>query len=378
MLSNNLPEDVMEKIIVRLPVKSLLQFQRVAKSWYTLITNPSFIARHPEWYDFINKSRYPILIICGNVSSPLPRISLISKDKPNWHIEPLPHKIYLRCHGQIKGIFCLHVVINDLEKFLAQGMDVSDLILWNPTTKEDKIIPKCPRHPNGLSFNMFGFGFDSITKDYKVVQVPLRRLEGRHLAELYNFSTNSWRTLDVVVPISADDYHINDCKSYLNGVYHWYINGDMGNGFILSFNFTTELFGKILLPSGINSKSYCGGRVFVLNGSLAVLERDNVTKICKIWVMNEYGVGSSWDKKFETRKISRFFSILGSWGENEILIRKFRNKLISYNLQNHHIHRFKARLHGDTYCFDHVPSLVPLAVTTKSDVVLDGLNTGTS
>lgn len=43
----NLPEDlVIDQILSRLPVKSLMRFKSVCKRWYSFPTNPSFIASH--------------------------------------------------------------------------------------------------------------------------------------------------------------------------------------------------------------------------------------------------------------------------------------------------------------------------------------------
>ena len=41
-----LPEELIVEIILRLPVRSLLQFKCVCKTWKTLISNPQFAKRH--------------------------------------------------------------------------------------------------------------------------------------------------------------------------------------------------------------------------------------------------------------------------------------------------------------------------------------------
>ncbi|KAK2967842.1 hypothetical protein RJ640_001784 [Escallonia rubra] len=46
MASEKLPEDVVREILLMLPVKSLLRCKSICKSWYTLITMPSFISAH--------------------------------------------------------------------------------------------------------------------------------------------------------------------------------------------------------------------------------------------------------------------------------------------------------------------------------------------
>ena len=46
LLSEHLPHDIMFDILTRLPVKSLIRFCRVSKSWYSTITSPIFITKH--------------------------------------------------------------------------------------------------------------------------------------------------------------------------------------------------------------------------------------------------------------------------------------------------------------------------------------------
>ncbi|KAK3012848.1 hypothetical protein RJ639_010348 [Escallonia herrerae] len=45
-MSDYLPDEIIEEILTKLPVKSLLRFTAVCKSWYSHIKNPSFINAH--------------------------------------------------------------------------------------------------------------------------------------------------------------------------------------------------------------------------------------------------------------------------------------------------------------------------------------------
>ncbi|KAI3834061.1 hypothetical protein MKW92_038450, partial [Papaver armeniacum] len=50
-----LPEDVFFEIFVCLPVKSLLRFKSVCKSWCGLIESSDFIYRHADMVDYKSK-----------------------------------------------------------------------------------------------------------------------------------------------------------------------------------------------------------------------------------------------------------------------------------------------------------------------------------
>ncbi|KAI9125497.1 hypothetical protein K1719_002915 [Acacia pycnantha] len=74
----------------------------------------------------------------------------------------------------------------------------SRLILWNPATKEVKVISEFQ-----WQLHLIRFGFDPITMDYKIVRLPYHCFsenEEQPLVEVYNLSTNSWRAINADVP----------------------------------------------------------------------------------------------------------------------------------------------------------------------------------
>ena len=61
MVSFELPEEVVEDIISRLPVKSLKQFSCLNKSWSTCFQNSCFIAKHHHH----SSKKNPSILVCG-------------------------------------------------------------------------------------------------------------------------------------------------------------------------------------------------------------------------------------------------------------------------------------------------------------------------
>ena len=55
---NDLPEDVLMDVFARLPVKSLLQFKCVCKSWYAIIRDPIFITKHLNHQSALSNNGY--------------------------------------------------------------------------------------------------------------------------------------------------------------------------------------------------------------------------------------------------------------------------------------------------------------------------------
>ncbi|KAL4181758.1 hypothetical protein AMTRI_Chr12g272680 [Amborella trichopoda] len=47
ILSDDVPDVLVEKILIKLPTPSILSFKRICKSWYKLLSSPCFLHLHP-------------------------------------------------------------------------------------------------------------------------------------------------------------------------------------------------------------------------------------------------------------------------------------------------------------------------------------------
>ncbi|RXH90692.1 hypothetical protein DVH24_035456 [Malus domestica] len=71
----HIPEEILFEILVRLPVKSLLRFRCVCKSWNTLISSPDFRNAHLE-KNIMRDSYDYVLIRTANYRFSLSRFSI--------------------------------------------------------------------------------------------------------------------------------------------------------------------------------------------------------------------------------------------------------------------------------------------------------------
>ncbi|CAI9762238.1 unnamed protein product [Fraxinus pennsylvanica] len=158
----DIPEDVIINIYLRLPVKSLLRFKCVCKSWCSIITSSRFIYEHLDMALADNrKSRLLIMHHASDTSD----FFLFTNDQlttPTPLTIPKKDPCYFTIIGHCHGLLCLF-----------DGN--SELCLWNPATREIKYIPSSPFPPprtiHGDEDAEFGFGFDWKTRDYKVVKL---------------------------------------------------------------------------------------------------------------------------------------------------------------------------------------------------------------
>ncbi|KAL3526653.1 hypothetical protein ACH5RR_011309 [Cinchona calisaya] len=351
----NLPEDVLTEILIRLPVKSLLQFRCVCKAWCALIKSPLFINIH------LSRSRMNNKCVMVNRFIKDENKNMISyhshDDKESLRVVEVPYLLepprfdleHAKLLGPCNGIICL--------------TDFCDIYLCNPATHECKKLPPvpfgCPEE-HDYSTHYVGFGFDQTTNTFKVIRILRWRPDGEYLdyvrrydvipparAELYYLNSNSWREMDAILPWN---FYYCPCFALLfKGSFHWHANSESSDC-ILSFDMSTEAFREIEYPDEANPDGFGIGlalepanarrmSLVSLNNSLAlVLYSDpfgqTLEQVIDIWVMMEYGVKESWIKNFSIRPLFGIRCPISSWNDDKLLLESSSGQLISCPLQD--------------------------------------------
>ncbi|PIA59856.1 hypothetical protein AQUCO_00400614v1 [Aquilegia coerulea] len=334
-----LPEDIMFQILLWLPVVSLLRFKSVCKSWYSLIKSSQFISLHSNkgtQEDEENYNNHKLFILQSNPSGP--ECKLISSSscggggggggnntiyQASENLD-IPEFLSIYDFSEVrsskmfscKGIIC----------FLHDNWNVS---LWNPATKQFRILPESqiplPGKGNGFKLKI-GFGFDAKTNDYKVVRF-LYSIQNFHAddkyydhVEVYSLSTNSWKTLDMVLSISHVEKDSDPKMPLRNGeIYCWIGGFDWDQSCVISFNFRTEVFDTILLPDDPTFPLDREWQLAILREKIAIVlinyEGDTTALPYsfnyQIWVMNEYGVKDSWSKVYTIGTFTFICKLIG-------------------------------------------------------------------
>lgn len=317
-------DDMMIEILTRLPVKSLIRFRCVCKSWYTSFKSPNFIYKHLNndentrlvvSYETVIEERgveYPFSYICL-----VPDETLVDLSLQDLH----PHTP-VAIIGPCDGIFFL--------------LNSNTLItLWNLATKEYRDLPKCraslPRYTKILRSSI-GFGIDLGNNDYKLVMILTLWDEKRdtfyklsHIA-MFNFNTNVWRGFKGF----EMEYEYLDNKldsTHLNGVCYWIAMQDFDSKVILSFDISAEVFEEIQTPC--NPKSALGN-LGLCNGSLALVVLDEEEKCFDLWVMKE----RCWTKQFTVGPFLEACEPLGLWKKGAFFLESETGQLLLYDPNN--------------------------------------------
>ncbi|PWA45010.1 F-box domain-containing protein [Artemisia annua] len=292
---NNLPPEIIESILRRLPAKSLGRFKSISKPWCSLISNPQFIKAHFHH----NKSTSKVLLVSDSnslyaldINEPYLKsnkedvdISITAKELAFPLVQPpiMWEEVLGSCNG------------------LVLAKDVDDKVfITNPTTREVMEVPFSPfALPVHESFVMYGFGYDSSSEDYRVITISFWDTDNEHNPDCtdmyvcsYSLRENSWRKLSD----SPYDHAVGHLTSgvLVNENLHWLTSVRPGySSTIAAFSLVNEEFSEIDLPSSINNDNAVFNELVVVGGKLGVFG----TRLGNdLWVMEEYGVGASWIK----------------------------------------------------------------------------------
>ncbi|XP_049374406.1 F-box/kelch-repeat protein At3g23880-like [Solanum verrucosum] len=296
-----LPAELITEILLRLPVKSLLQFRSVSKSWLSLISSPEFVKNHlllsasnKDYTHYgvmfkVASSAIHVVTVCS-LSSLLhhPVKEAIDLDYPGKY--PKDHR-YPRIVGSVNGLICL-------ANSLFNG--VQELFLWNPSTRKYNRLPNYRLHrPRGHCCLQehrgkcnFGFGYNELQDDYKVVGIfpaykstQLCRFE----VHIYSLRSNSWRRIND----SAWEF-LHVPGKLVNRKLYWLQN----RGNISSIDLGNEKWTEIEKP--FSFKEYGYFVLGVLGSDLSVL--CNYKNFhADVWIMKDYEAKASWTKMLTIR-----------------------------------------------------------------------------
>jgi F-box interacting protein len=331
IMSNRLPHDLQNQILVSLPVKSLLRFQCVSKTWKSLITSPTFISMHVEHSE--STDNYAHLLHSQKYIKFHTEYQLHHMDGSFSEFQKLetPCQIGDRDYDEVldcKGLILFRTICQ-------RRNDVESLILWNPAIRMSLSLPRpCINVATSDKHDVYGFGFDHTSNDYKV----LRLVTGRYKffppqAELYKLCTGAWETVRIAENFQ---YAIRaGTQALVNGASHWVGNHKRDMAFyspklvIVLFHMCDEEFRVMKLPDYLSSLYVNHAFLKVSGGLLSLMEYNNLS--CNIWLMKEYGVIESWTKQFT---IDLDFGMF-TFRNNEKILGEKQSKPVLYDPNTH-------------------------------------------
>lgn len=310
-MSDFLPEEVVINILARLPVKSLLRFRCVSKSWKSLISCPNFVSMHIH-HSYLSKTPTPSPRILLRHYSRDKKVEVYSVHRNNETFDVEEDiKISFPFRGLASSYFRIVGFCNGLLCLSDDMFGYSNLImLWNPLVRKKLTLPLPRSRLENLGPYMFilGFGYDVKSKDFKVVRVAY--VQGDHgynlppIVEIFSLKTGNWREMSTDhLPQSFVIEHFWS-QAFVHGKVHWVAYKQRAvstnENLIMAFDLGSEVFEEIPLPNPLINESPVNINSVVYEEKLAVIHYNGRvgTDKCSIWVMEEYGSRKSWIKMF--------------------------------------------------------------------------------
>ncbi|KAL6971095.1 hypothetical protein U1Q18_030777 [Sarracenia purpurea var. burkii] len=288
---SRLPEEIVAKILLRLPVKSLGRCKCVSKSWLSLISDPFFVKSHlNQAVSDADSGRFRIFTVpfhSIDYESPSSFEDVDDGDRDNDALVDLD--ILSRepdegaeIVGSCNGLICLLY-------------DPNCFILWNPTTRDSRELPP---PPSSSPDTVRGFGCLSSLDDYKVVQAIPTGNPNQFTVEIFSLKDNSWRRIEGL----REDIRITEkVGTCLNGALHWL--GSSGDGpsvktRLVSLDLEDLELQEMSVPY-LDNKSVHFHTLAAINGCLSLLSFDGGWGDIGVWVMKEYDVSTSWTRSMD-------------------------------------------------------------------------------
>ncbi|KAL6131701.1 hypothetical protein ACLB2K_070075 [Fragaria x ananassa] len=230
--------DVVENILSRLPVTSLKRFQSINKSWEALISHPDFVLCQVK-----NSSSFQILLQillpCShavhtyrrpptdlhapseNQASPSidykALLKFLKEDDAASAPVVAPRELELEYYTEMAmdPDDAIMEIFGSVNGLICYEFNQTDIVLWNPSTKEFKLLPQATviEEDHGVASVFYGFGYDNKAKDYKVVRGSYKgEYAGEHfyiyadngverspnnILEVFSLKRDSWSSTEV-------------------------------------------------------------------------------------------------------------------------------------------------------------------------------------
>lgn len=324
-----LPEDLLDCLFFKLPVKTLLTCKDVCEQWKAHISNRDFVHRHYAHNMQIRQHLQPFTSMFAfywdNRKNVTKLVSIHDDNVPTIVEESLRLPQQTRMSNQPIGtvMHCKGVLA---VCFLPEYM----LLMYNPATRESEIIRR--RTPQeDIQVKSVAFGFDHRTESFKYV--ILTNLAGgtRYFFEVYSRGTEMWLYFEAPVEVTDAYTYWNDGVLY-DKIFYWIVPRKQNPQKLLLFDMSSNSVSHLILLDGLQRPEETRKKLMQCNNSLAIIFYARELKSIfsfEVWTL----YGSIWTHH-ATIELGRSFSPVVFWKPTELLFQEEGGRLWLYNLCN--------------------------------------------
>ncbi|KAF8083437.1 hypothetical protein N665_0772s0007 [Sinapis alba] len=251
---SNLPVNLVEEILSRVPLNSMRAVRLTCKGWETLSKSRSFSKLHID--KCVVKEGEPLIIAMVDYNLYLMRVVLVDNEDP-----------IIECKGKFNNQNKISQVFHcDGLLLCVLKDDYTKVIVWNPYLGQTRSIESRYSHRTDR-WNKFtlALGYEdkgSSCRGYKILRFIDKYYKARRnysCYEIYDIESSSWKTLDIT-PHWRILYFQRGVS--LKGNTYWpasqrNMEEDVLDDHIICFNFSSESFGPLLrLPFDAGDDDY--------------------------------------------------------------------------------------------------------------------------
>ncbi|CAA7032845.1 unnamed protein product [Microthlaspi erraticum] len=228
-----LPWDLVEDILCRVPAKSVTRFRSTCKQWNRLIKDKDFARKHSgkaqtQFLALVLTHDFNIHPLSINLHGTTPSVEV-----KNEHLSlPDPHSINVSAHFQV--FRCADGFL------LCTSKDERRILVWNPCTSQTIWIEVGDRCKHGRHFIL---GYHQENRYSEKIYKILSFTPGCRNWEIYDFSSDSWRFLKKDIAPGWEFGHLNNHGVSLKGKIYCFATRlyeyQRGSIFLLRFDFST-------------------------------------------------------------------------------------------------------------------------------------------
>ncbi|XP_010473168.1 PREDICTED: putative F-box protein At5g51000 [Camelina sativa] len=259
---SDLPLDLVEEILSRVPIISLRAVRSTCKRWNNLSKDPSLTKKY-----YGKEAKEAMAVMICHSKACLMNVNLHNhKDLVDSSIKQI---------GKLNQVKISEVYHCDGLLLCVTEKDWR-LVVWNPYLGQIRWIQR-PRNEFGLVVDTFAIGYDS-NNNHKILKLHHPRSHEKY--EIYDFKCSSWRFLGV----TTDRYK---CRPGVNLKGNTYLIAtrslkETTEEFLVCFGFTSETFGP-RLPLPFHS-------VPIDDVQLSVVGEEKLAVLFHKWNIYEIGI----------------------------------------------------------------------------------------
>ncbi|KAJ0036080.1 hypothetical protein Pint_25487 [Pistacia integerrima] len=329
-----LPQEIIEDILSRLPVKNLVQLKCGCKAWFALISDPQFAklqlkkAKETTNLQKIFFANCPLQTIDVDVE-------VFGDVDSDWVSKQVGYpENWAYTGGSCNGLVFLVSFSNDL-------------LVLNPTTRDSRKLPKPDTTFTSQDSVFYGLGYDVLIDDYKVVRGVISAASSGSSSreakvEVLELKTNTWRRIQY----PHLSFNIDGPGVFSNDHLHWLGIRDGESDWIyvpviISFDLIEERFKMFAPVQEYNIDSLGLGN----SGDNLVILCEREGTFYEVWEMKKNGAEESWTRLFsvsiEIFPYSEFdVTLVGFKKDGKVLLDFDGRELVVYNTKEETLRNF--------------------------------------